>query len=250
VPSSSKPGLWIAAVAALGVLALPAPAASRDLGAAPPCELPGAEGGGRRYLVAAIGDSLTDLRVGGGRYVRYLGRRCPGSRFDAYGVGGQQTSHMRWRFLHDVFGVGQREGPRKPRYSHVIVLGGVNDLTAGTLGSARIERIRDNLSFMYAEARRRGVQVVALTVPPWGRLRGVRDRRRQATESLNAWIAGQAGAGHVDHVVALRPLLECGATGVLCPRYRLLPQDDVHWGLAGHEVVARELHARVFADCR
>src|SRR5210317_450497 len=43
----------------------------------------------RRYVVAAMGDSLTDPRSFGGKYLKLLRKRCPKSRFDSYGVGGQ-----------------------------------------------------------------------------------------------------------------------------------------------------------------
>ncbi len=43
------------------------------LGAPSQAEVPA----GRRYVVAAIGDSLTDTRSGGGKYLKLLGERCP-----------------------------------------------------------------------------------------------------------------------------------------------------------------------------
>src|SRR5690606_6468882 len=42
----------------------------------------------RVYRVAAMGDSLTDPRSHGGKYLEYLRKRCPESRFDSYGIGG------------------------------------------------------------------------------------------------------------------------------------------------------------------
>jgi lysophospholipase L1-like esterase len=227
---------FVATILALVVLVLGAPGRA---------EMPA----GRRYVVAAVGDSLTDTRAGGGKYLKALAERCPDSRFDAYGIGGQRTDHMRWRLTEDLFG---RSTPwfNRPRYTHVIILGGVNDLAAATPREARIERIKANLSQMYRTARVRGVSVVALTVPPWGRLRGVPDKRADATESLNAWIREQAEAGVVDHAVDIHGLLSCGDVRVLCPKNRRFANDNIHWGTAGHEIVAEALHREVFSDCR
>jgi lysophospholipase L1-like esterase len=204
--------------------------------------------GHHRYVVAAIGDSLTDQRIGGGRYLAALAKRCPQSRFDAYGVGGQRTNHMRWRFLHDVFGIGAR-GKDQPQYTHVIVLGGINDLSAASMYGVDLRDIQKNLSYMYRAARVRGVQLVALTLPPWGYVPGGKDRRPEATHQLNAWILAEGQAGRVAHVVDVHPLLSCGDPDALCPRYRIWKQDAIHWNEAGHEVVADALYREVFADC-
>ncbi len=203
----------------------------------------------KTYLVAAIGDSLTDERVGGGQYVAQLRRRCPGSRFDAYGVGGQRTNHMRWRFRRDVFGLGVR-AKSKPAYTHVIVLGGINDLAAQSMYTADVRGIQDNLATMYRQARSRGVAVVALTLPPWGYVPGGYDRRPAATRRVNAWIRKQGREGLVDRVVDIYPLLSCGDVDTLCPRFRRWPKDEIHWNSAGHAIVSERLHRDVFGDCR
>ena len=203
----------------------------------------------RRYVVAAIGDSLTDERVGGGLYMKVLSERCRGSRFDAFGVGGQRTDHMRWRFRRDVFGAGLPPGQARPDYTHVLVLGGINDLAAGTPRSVSVGRIQKNLSAMYESARRRGLAVVALTIPPWMGARGMPDARRRATSLLNDWILDQRGQGKVTHAVDIRPPLRCGEDAVLCPAYRRFADDPIHWGHRGHEVVGELLQKKLFADC-
>lgn len=227
---------WVATILASLFLVLAAPGRAE-----PPA--------GKRYVVAAIGDSLTDLRAGGGKYLKILAERCPESRFDAYGVGGQRTDHMRWRLTEDLFG---RSTPwhKRPRYTHVIILGGVNDLAAVSPREARIERIKGNLTQMYRTGHTRGLAVIALTLPPWGRLRGVQDKRVEATEALNEWIRGQPEGGMVTHAVDIHGALSCGDSQVLCPKYRRFASDHIHWGTAGHAVVAEALHREVFSDCR
>ncbi|MCC6901508.1 MAG: SGNH/GDSL hydrolase family protein [Polyangiaceae bacterium] len=226
----------VAAVIGLGLLGLGAPGRAETRS-------------GTRYVVAAVGDSLTDTRAGGGKYLKALSERCPESRFDAYGVGGQRTDHMRWRLPDHLFGRGTPLRPR-PSYTHVIILGGVNDLAAATPREARIDSIKRNLSQMYKTARDRGVSVVALTIPPWGRLRGARDKRAEATDALNDWIRDQAPSGAVDHAVDIHGVLSCGDPQVLCPKNRRFPNDNVHWGALGHQVVADQLYRDVFSDCR
>lgn len=252
---SAKAKLLLLAAAVLS----PASVEARNPGfsalSTPRCELsqPFERARPRTYAVAAIGDSITDTRVGGGLYMKQLSKLCPDSRFDAYGVGGQRTEHMRWRFMHDVFGVG---APRKPpAYTHLIVLGGVNDLSAGSMSMSRTTRIRANLSYMYGAAAARGIEVIALTVPPWGLLRGVPDARVNATVELNRWITSREAAGEVDFALDIGPLLRCPedtdeASSVLCAPYRRFPTDLVHWNEVGHRRVAELLKQRVFADCR
>jgi hypothetical protein len=202
-----------------------------------------------RYVVAAVGDSLTDTRVGGGLYLAWLKRRCPNSQFDAYGVGGQRTNHMRWRFLHDVFGVGARPDAGTPRYTHVIILGGINDLSASPTRHVDLSDIRHNLSMMYREARQRGVKVVALTLPPWGHLADY-DRRPAATLELNRWIVDQRAEHRVDFTVEIHPLLSCGDPHTLCPAFRRFGNDEIHWNAEGHAVVARAIFQDAFSDCQ
>src|SRR5689334_6399652 len=94
-----------ASLAALALLGAPA----RARGDNPPPKQP--------VSVAAIGDSLTDARSNGGKFLDLLRERCPRSRFDNYGKGGQMVNQMRRRFAGDLF------GPGRPSYTHVIVFG-------------------------------------------------------------------------------------------------------------------------------
>jgi len=191
---------------------------------------------GRAYFVAAIGDSLTDPRVGGGRYLAHLAQACPKSRFDSYGVGGQQTIDMRARFVAEIF------APGKPRYTHVVVLGGVNDLFGGAVDRTRLERIEAQLAAMYVAAHEHGAKAIAMTVPPWGHAGTAHELK--VTAALNAWIL----ASPADHAIDLS-FLECGAARSLCVDVRKTYDDMVHWNDRGHARVAAALHRAVFADC-
>lgn len=116
----------------------------------------------KQYIVAAIGDSLTDARGGGGKYLSYLRKRCPGSQFDNYGRGGEMVNQMRRRFMQDIL------GPAKPTYTHVIVFGGVNDVYSDQTAKRTPAKIQADLLAMYTMAKEAGIHVVALTIAPWG----------------------------------------------------------------------------------
>lgn len=200
----------------------------------------------RRYTVAAMGDSLTDPRSRGGRYLELLRSRCPKSRFDSYGIGGQMVNQMRRRFARDVVGAGRKQP--KVSYDHVLILGGINDICSDRSAARSNAKIRKDLSAMYRMAKKSGLTVVAMTMPPWGGFKRYYNRRRgRSTLAINAWIRKQAG-GDVDRVVDIFPLLSCGQSELLCPRYGM--RDKVHWNRAGHRVVGRALHRQVFVDCR
>ena len=172
-------------------------------------ELARGEGARRSYVVAAIGDSLTDPRSGGGLYLRELQSRCPASRFDAYGKGGEMVNQMRRRFAHDLFG--GAGDPPKPKYTHVIVFGGVNDLYSDLTAHRTVERIEGDLSAMYAAAHEHHAAVVAITVAPWGGFHRYYNASRAATTAqVNRWIQSQRDAGAVDFVVDAHTLLRCG----------------------------------------
>jgi lysophospholipase L1-like esterase len=195
-------------------------------------------------VVAAMGDSLTDARSHGGKFLGILQQRCPASRFDNYGKGGQMTNQMRRRFADDLF------GPGKPAYTHVIVFGGVNDLYSDLTAGRTPAGIERDLAGMYEEAHRHGVKVVALTVAPWGGFtRYFNPSRSAATLEVNRWIVAQRDAGAIEAAIDAYALLSCGDPTRLCPRYMVPFSDGLHFGEEGHERLAEALFAQVFASC-
>lgn len=270
--SNRAPLAWIALSLALGAALLAccsgaslSPRTSREAGGAEPREAtedeppseptepdagsePAAPDAGppprRRYVVAAIGDSLTDSRSPrGGRYLAYLRERCPESRFENFGRGGDMVNQMRRRFVSDVL-------PRARQLTHILVFGGVNDLYSDVSAGRTVEDIEGDLSFMYEAARERGLGVIALTVAPWGGFtRRYSERRGAATRELNDWIRAAPARGAVDHVVDAYAVLSCGDPERLCPEYAHPVPDGLHFGPRGHEVLGEALHREVFADC-
>lgn len=227
-----------ASAVSAGLLAWGVPWGARDARA------DGAGAAKAPVIVAAIGDSLTDARVGGGRYLDVLRKRCPKSRFDGYGKGGEMVNQMRHRFASDIF------GPGKPAYTHVIVFGGVNDLYSDLTAGRTPALIERDLTTMYETARRHGAKVVAITVTPWGGFkRYFNATRLAATLEVNRWILAQHDAGSIDAAIDAYPLLSCGDPDVLCPRFTAPYDDGLHFGPEGHERLGEQLFTQVFADC-
>lgn len=210
----------------------------------------------RPCLIAAIGDSLTDVRSHGGGFLQVIQRLSPQSRIDNYGRGGDMVNQMRRRFFAEVV------APSAPSYSHVIVFGGVNDLYSDLTANRTNDRIQRDLLAMYQAARERGAEVIAITVTPWGGFsRYFNERRRRATHALNDWIMGQApgplalddpgpGDGRgADHVVDGFSLLSCGDRDRLCDRYAAPFKDGLHFGPAGHQVLGAAIHEAALSDC-
>jgi uncharacterized protein YjeT (DUF2065 family) len=223
--------------AGLAVASVPTVRASAEPAAPPPTVQR------RAYVVAAMGDSLSDPKSQGAKYLEPLRTACPKSRFDAYGVGGNMTNMMKKRFSRDVLGDGG-DGT-KPKYTHVLVLGGIGDILSNETAKRTATTIERDLGAMYAMAKERGLVVVAMTLPPWGAFKAYDSARHQMTLDVNAWLRG--GPPNVDTVVDIFPLLSCGDANKLCRDYAW--PDQLHWNPKGHQVVAAELAKRVFSDC-
>lgn len=95
------------------------------------------------------------------------------------GVGGNTTTQMVARFST----TGQL-------YSHLVLMGGVNDLAAGTVATS----IETNLASLIATARAASLKIVLITVTPWKSSAGWTAGKQAETETLNVWIRAQAAA--------------------------------------------------------
>lgn len=200
----------------------------------------------RRYVVAALGDSITDAHVGGGGYLDLLRRRCPESRFVNFGKGGDMTNQMLRRLQRDILPLVKTEG-----LTTLLVYGGVNDLYSDLTAGRTNERIEQTLSRIYQLAKSAGMEVVAVTVSPWGGFRRYfNERRGENTRLLNSWILGQEQGALVDRAVDSYALLSCGDPEALCPDYESRFHDGLHPGAEGQRVLGEKLASEAFADCR
>jgi lysophospholipase L1-like esterase len=207
-----------------------------DAGAKPP-------GPGRHYVVAAVGDSLTDPHSHGGGYLAYVKARCPGIEIDNFGRGATMVSQMRRHFDEEI-----ATSPKT--YTHLVVFGGVNDLYSDLTAFRTPAKIEADLSYMYATAKARGMKVVALTVAPWGGFtRYFNPSRAATTHEVNAWIREQPTKGQVDRVVDAYETLSCGDPDVLCERFFTPFKDGIHFGPEGHRLLGEALYRAAFSDC-
>lgn len=230
--------------------AAPALTALTALGALCPRPAAAEESEGRVYRVAAIGDSHTDARKGGGKYLAYLRQKCPKSRFDNFGKGGENVQQMRRRFKRDVF-PDPRAKTRKPSYTHVIVFGGVNDLLHDLDNQRSTDKILADLGGMYQMARSGGMRVIGITLSPWSSMREHNPRRGRATSEINAWLLAQHEAKKIDHAVDAYALLSCGELGRLCKSLENpWIRDGLHFNADAHAKLGKALHEGAFADCR
>lgn len=197
----------------------------------------------RPYVIAAVGDSLTDRRSGGGGYLDVVAAACPKTRIDNFGKGGDMVNQMRRRFERDVLPL----AAQRP-YTHLVLYGGVNDLYSNLTAGRTNDRIQDDLSAIYRLARERNMTVVAITVSPWGGFtRYFTPQRAESTRQLNHWILEQRAAGVIDHVVDSYPLLSCGDPERLCPEFA--QRDGLHLASKGQQILGQALLETVFADC-
>jgi lysophospholipase L1-like esterase len=205
-----------------------------------------APGPRRTYRVAALGDSITDERVGGGGYLKYLRRACPQSRFYDFGKGGDMTNQMLRRLQRDLLAE-----KSALELDTLIVLGGVNDLYSNLSAGRTNQRIEEDLVEIYQTAKQNGLRVVAVTVLPWGGFsKYFTPERSESTRALNSFILGLQSHHSVDLAVDGYALLSCGDPERLCPAFERKRPDGLHPGPEGHEVLGRTLLEQVFSDCR
>jgi lysophospholipase L1-like esterase len=195
--------------------------------------------------VAALGDSITDAKSGGGSYLKALREACPKSMFLNFGKGGDMVNQMRRRFEREIL-----PQIKSQDIDTLLVYGGVNDLYSDLTAGRTNDRIESDLSAIYQQAKQAGLTVVAVTVSPWGGFSKYwNPRRGENTRLLNSWILGQVARGPVDRAVDSFAPLSCGNRDVLCPEYETPSHDGLHPGQNGHTILGEKLAKEAFADC-
>jgi lysophospholipase L1-like esterase len=194
--------------------------------------------------VLVLGDSITDEAVGGGGFVKMLRKACPGASFDNRAKGGFMVNQIKKRLETEVL-------PENGRYSHAIVFGGVNDLYSDETANRTLARIEGDLTRIYQELTQHQIDVVAITVTPWGGFsKWFTPRRGDNTKLLNTWILAQPAAGTIASAVDAYPLLSCGDPERLCPELALPHKDGLHFGKAGQERLGQALLDGPFQSCK
>lgn len=203
---------------------------------------PGAK---KRYVVAAMGDSLTDPKSHGGKYLDKLKEKCPESTFKSFGVGGNMTNMMRKRFVRDLYA--HEAGDPEPKYTDVIILGGLGDILSNETAGRTAKSIGKEIMTMVNEAKSRGSRTIVLQLPPWGTMKAFNNARAQMTWDVSRFIEAEVKAGNIDATMELRPILSCGNVETLCEGMGW--KDGIHWSEKGQHAVGEALHAKLFADC-
>jgi hypothetical protein len=196
-------------------------------------------------VVAAIGDSLTDPKSQGGKYLVTLQRLCPKSSFVSFGKGGNMVNMMRKRFVRDLYA--PHEDGTTPSYTDVIILGGLGDILSNETAKRTAKKIGEDVLWMVDEAKSRGARVLVLQLPPWGTHPAFDATRGKMTRDVSSMIAGWAEAKRIDGTMETRPLLQCGNPEVLCKEFGW--KDGIHWSAEGHAVVGKALYEHHFSDC-
>jgi lysophospholipase L1-like esterase len=188
----------------------------------------------RECNLLAAGDSLTDPRSGGGGYLDLAVRACH-CRVTNLGKGGAMVNQMRKRF------VAQLEGTHE-LYTHAVIFGGVNDLYSDLTAKRTVRKINADLEAMYQASKARGLNVVAITVAPWGGFKRYFSQHRWAnTLEVNAWIRASTSRGLSDAVIDAEHLLACGDAQRICESYAVPYRDGLHFGPKGHHQIALAL---------
>lgn len=136
----------------------------------------------RQKKILALGDSITygtgstaDGPAGAylPRLLAALGAPWQGTNA---GVGSNRTNQMldRWRATYD-----------SSYYSHVVVLGGINDCS----NSVPSATAWANLSALYGEVRASGTEVVPVTILPHNGVAGIRTCLAEVNASIRAWAS-------------------------------------------------------------
>lgn len=204
-----------------------------------------------RYVVAAMGDSLTDPKSHGGKYLDVLRERCPKSTFMSFGKGGNMVNMMRKRFLRDVYGEDESGAKLKdverPAFTHVIILGGLGDILSNETAGRTAKKIGEDIMKMVGFAHAHNAKAYVLSLPPWGAMKAYDGARAKMTADVNAWIADAFEKKEIDGTFDTRPHLICGNPEVLCKESSWA--DGIHWSAEGHRKVGEALHAALFSDC-
>jgi len=179
--------------------------------------------------IGVIGDSITADGAYAGALQGILRRNSPSLVAEAHGKEGETTRLMAARFSSAILA-------KDPPYDAVIIQGGVNDLASG----ASAEAIRNNIASMVDAARKKGMEVIVLTITPWAAYYTSSPQAQRRTAELNSWILGLGGEGI--HAVDLSSL-GTGDPPALKPAY---DRDKLHPSEAGKAEIARLIAEQVF----
>ena len=178
------------------------------------------------YIISAMGDSMT----ANGTYLNELNSLIndPDWQIKNMGISGGLAYLMNERFSEVT----------NSSAKYVLILGGVNDISQDQTE----QQIKDALQAMYTKASTAGIQVVAMTIVPFGNSAVYTVGKETIRNNVNNWIKNNAI--DVDYVVDIASVLEDPLdVKDLNPVYD--SGDGLHPNTAGYELIANTVFSQV-----
>ena len=167
----------------------------------------------RKTLV--IGDSITADKI----YADTLSKLIINRQFDVHAEVGKQTSWMKEQY--DNF--------KDKGYDEIIILGGINDIASGI----KMENIQKNLEYIYSDAKKKNLRVIALTLTP-------NKPHIDKINQLNNWIKQQS------NIIAVDIYFLLADNDKLKDEYDA--GDGLHPNIAGKKVIAQKIYETAYIN--
>jgi len=124
----------------------------------------------KQYKLLIIGDSITSCKFSYG----YLFQEKFPTKIIA-----KSGANVRW--MYDKI-----KNIEMQRYTHLLILGGVNDID-----NYRLKNAQKYLLKIYSKAKASGLIVIGITLSPWKSWQSWNIRKHRLTVALNQWIKNQ-----------------------------------------------------------
>ena len=120
---------------------------------------------------------------------------------------------------------------------YVVIMAGTNDAALDHTAVAT----ENALQAMYTTAHNAGINVIAITIAPAGRV----GTQQAMVDAVNTWI--KTTATDIDYIVDIYTIMEDPAhSDYLLPAYAANDGGQVHWSLTGYSVAASRLYYNVW----
>lgn len=188
--------------------------------------------------VAVVGDSISIGPPTNPGFTSYYPAKLKSvyqiSTSDSFAVGSAQTGSatglykgMRTQYNDHVAGRG---------YDAIIVMGGVNDINSGV----SVQTVKDNLDWIYSQAKSAGMKVIAIPILPWGCYSQSSTTKIANTKDVNSWIRSNS---KVDYFIDAYDEFKEGND---CLR-SIYKADEVHPNATGHSKLAELINNKAFS---
>jgi len=168
----------------------------------------------KQYKLLIIGDSITHTKFSYG----YLFQKIYPTRVIA-----KSGASVRWMYQ-------QIENLSLEGYTHLLILGGVNDIN-----NYRLRYTKKYLLKIYRKAKQSGLTIIGITLSPWKGWPSWNIQKHKLTLSLNRWIKNQS----IDYVADLYELVKNPQDNQeLAPKYKKWTH-GLHFNKLAHKALFR-----------